>query len=148
MGAQGATRARGPGSSGGQGSSGSSVSQRISERESLGELRKPGDLRELRELRELLEPGEHRELRELGESRGFSLYGLTKWTMLHTVCERLGVPPYLTTSSESVCMSCPVCHPLILSRVCVTTCVTFFLDYIISLCLCIKGASITEFGSK
>ena len=28
-------------------------------------------------------------------------------------------------SSESVCMSCPVCHPLILSRVCVTTCVTF-----------------------
>ena len=47
-------------------------------------------------------------------------------------CERLGVPPSLTTSSESVCMSCPVCHPLILSRVCVTTCVTFFLDCIIS----------------
>ena len=31
----------------------------------------------------------------------------------------------LSSHPLSVCMSCPVCHPLILSRVCVTTCVTF-----------------------
>ena len=26
-------------------------------------------------------------------------------------CERLGVPPHLTTSSENAVLSCPVCHP-------------------------------------
>ena len=61
------------------------------------------------------------------------LLKLLNWTCHKYFFVRDWVCHYLSPLPLKVCvLSCPVCHPLILSRGCVTTCVTFFLDCITS----------------